>query len=161
MAKDKKNENKVNVNTVTEENIVEQIKNANKFSDEIVKAAAEKAEEKDRQRKIEELNEIKDKAAYINLASVLRTRLARQREKAISECRVKSKELLEDVLAGKLTGVEYDKAIDEAVDEANKRVDAANKEYEMHRAELRNQFPASYRYEWDNPFRRIKSVKEN
>ena len=58
MAKDKeKKEVKggvLDITNVTEENIVDQIKNANKYSEEIVKLAGEKAEEKEKERMIKE-----------------------------------------------------------------------------------------------------------
>ena len=46
-----------------------------------------------------------------------------------------------------------------ALDEANKKVDAAIKEYDNGKTELRNKFQSHYRFEWDNPFNRIRSVE--
>lgn len=159
MAKDKetKKGGVMEIKSVTEENIVDQIKNANKFGEEIVKAAAEKAEKEEKERQIREFNDIKDKATYINLKSVLRTRRDRAAEKATSAMRKKSLELLEKVSNGELTAADYDTELDKAVDEANKAVKEANQEFDKLSQELRNKFPGSYRYDWDDPYRRIRT----
>ena len=145
MAKDKeKKEVKggvLDITNVTEENIVDQIKNANKYSEEVVKLAAEKAEEKEKERMIREFNELKDKATYINLKSVLRTRRDRAAEKATSAMRLKTLELIKLVADGKMTAKEYEEELNKAVDEANKAVDEGNKEFAKMAEELRQKFP--------------------
>ena len=161
MAKDKeKKEVKggvLDITNVTEENIVEQIKNANKYSEEVVKLAAEKAEEKEKERMIREFNELKDKATYINLKSVLRTRRDRAAEKATSAMRLKTLELIKLVADGKMTAKEYEEELNKAVDEANKAVDEGNKEFAKMAEELRQKFPNSWSYDWDDPYRRIRT----
>lgn len=157
MAKnDKKNASLIEAN---EENILEQIKNANKYSEDIVKKAAEAQQKKEEDQQIRELNEIKEKATYINLGSVLKTRLVRAQEKAISGMRETSRDLLNQVIKGELTAADYEKKLDEALEEANKKVDAAIKEYDNGKLELRNKFQAHYRFDWDNPFNRVRSVE--
>lgn len=163
MAKDdKKNQQQGGVLTldkVNDENIHDQILNANKFSAEIVKAAAEKKEGEEKERAIRELNEIKDKAVYVNLKSVLRTRRDRAHEKATSEMRKTTFELLKKVEGGEMTGRQYDEAIDEAIKKANDACKEANKEYDNLSEELRNKFPGSWRYDWDDPYRKINSMR--
>jgi hypothetical protein len=156
--KDPKKGGKVELTNVTEENVVDQIKNANRFSEEIVKEAEEKAEKDEKERMVRELNEIKDKATYINLSSVLKTRLVRAQEKAVSKLREASRDLLGDIKSGKLTANEYNQQIDEKVKDCNKAIEEAIKEYENNKKELKTKFPASWCYEWDNPFRRIRSI---
>ena len=160
MAKNKEEQKKggvLDIKSVTDENIVDQTKNANKFGDEIVKAAAEKAEKDEKDRQIREFNEIKDKATYINLKSVLRTRRDRAAEKATSAMRKRSLELLEKVSNGELTAKEYNEELDKAVDDTNKAVKEANQEFDKLSEELRNKFPGSWRYDWDDPYRRIRT----
>lgn len=157
MAKDKENKGGVlDITKVSEENIVDQIKNANKFGDEIVKAAAEKAEKDEKERQVREFTEIKDKATYINLKSVLRTRRDRAQERATSEMRKKSLELLNEVSNGKMTAQEYNEALDKAVGDANEAIKKGNQEFDKLSAELRNKFPYSYSYDWDDPYRRLR-----
>lgn len=157
--KDKKTEKGgvLKLDSITDENIVEQIKNANKYSEEIVKTATEKAEEKEKERQVREFMEIKDKATYINLKSVLRTRRDRAAEKATSEMRKRTLELLSEVSTGKMTAKEYEEALDKAVEEANKKVADANTEFSKMSNELRNKFPNSWHYDWDDPYRRIRT----
>jgi polyribonucleotide nucleotidyltransferase len=158
MAKDNKTVGGVlDITKVTDENIVEQIKNANKFSSDIVKAASEKAEKDEKDRQIREFTRIKDKATYINLKSVLRTRRDRAAEKATSEMRKKSLELLTQVSEGKMTASEYEEALDKAVDDTNEAVKKANQEFDKMSQELRSKFPSSYGYDWDDPYRRIRT----
>ena len=143
---------------VTEESIDEQIQNANKYSKDIVAMADDLRDEKEKKRRAEELNSIRDRATYYNLKCVLVSRLINRQKKATDTARKKSLELLDEVVAGKLTRTQYEAEIDKSIEEANKTVDAALKEYDTSLKELRGKFPEGNWYEWDNPFRRIKNV---
>lgn len=158
----KKEENKkgeaVALANITEENVIDQIKNANKYSKEIVKLADEQADKEQKERMARELNQVRDKATYINLKSVLKTRLIRAQEKAVSEMRKKSKELLDKITSGDITANDYDNEMDKELKRANDSIEKANEEFENNLKELKNQFPSSWSYEWDNPFRRIRRV---
>lgn len=158
MAKDKKEEKGglLSLANVTDENVGDQIKNANKFSKDLVEEATAKAEEKERERQIREFNEISQKATYINIKAVLRTRRDRAAEKATSGLRKKSLELLQEVKDGKLTAKDYDEALNKAVEDANKSVEEANKEFSNLNAELRNKFESSWRWDWDDPYRQVR-----
>jgi polyhydroxyalkanoate synthesis regulator phasin len=157
MAKEEKKKS-VNFNDVTEENIVEQIKSANKFSEEVKKKADEMAKEEKSERQARELNEIRDKATYVNLKSVLRSRLVNAQKRAIDGARKETLALLDKVVKGEMTANEYDKAVSDTIVEANKKIEEAKKEYHSNSKELQQQFPSSWRYDWDNPFNRITSV---
>lgn len=143
---------------VTEESIDEQIQNANKYSKDIVAMADDLRDEKEKKRRAEELNSIRDRATYYNLKCVLVSRLINKQKKATDTARKKSLELLDEVVAGKLTKTQYEAEIDKSIEEANKTVEAALKEYDTSLKELRGKFPEGNWYEWDNPFRRIKNV---
>lgn len=160
MVKDKKNEEQatLSISKVTEENIVDQIKNANKFSQEIVEMSNKNDDEEAKKRQARELSQIKAKATYINLKSVLRTRRDRAAEKATSAMRTKSKELLDKVIAGELTGNDYDEEIRKALKESIDAVKKANNEYDTMCSELRNQFPSAWSYDWDDPYRQIQKA---
>ena len=143
---------------VTEESIDEQIQNANKYSKDVVALADSIKDEKEKKRRAEELNSIRDRATYYNLKCVLVSRLINKQKKATDTARKKSLELLDEVVAGKLTKTQYEAEIDKSIEEANKTVEAALKEYDTSLKELRGKFPEGNWYEWDNPFRRIKNV---
>lgn len=145
--------------TVTEESIDEQIQNANKYSKDIVELADNIKDEKEKKRRAEELNSIRDRATYYNLKCVLVSRLINQQKKATDSARVKSQELLNDVVAGKLTKTQYEAEVDKSIEEANKAVEEAIKKYDTSLKELRGKFPEGNWYEWDNPFKRIKTVQ--
>lgn len=143
---------------VTEESIDEQIQNANKYSKDVVALADSIKDEQEKKRRAEELNSIRDRATYYNLKCVLVSRLINKQKKATDTARKKSLELLDEVVAGKLTKTQYEAEIDKSIEEANKTVEAALKEYDTSLKELRGKFPEGNWYEWDNPFRRIKNV---
>lgn len=143
---------------VTEESIDEQIQNANKYSKDVVALADSIKDEQEKKRRAEELNSIRDRATYYNLKCVLVSRLINKQKKATVTARKKSLELLDEVVAGKLTKTQYEAEIDKSIEEANKTVEAALKEYDTSLKELRGKFPEGNWYEWDNPFRRIKNV---
>lgn len=157
MAKEK--EEKKGIANVTEESIDEQIQNANKYSKDIVELADNIKDEQEKKRRAEELNSIRDRATYYNLKCVLVSRLINQQKKATDAARVKSLELLNNVVAGKLTKTQYEAEVDKSIEEANKAVEEAIKKYDTSLKELRNQFPDGNWYEWDNPFKRIKTVQ--
>lgn len=155
---EKKNETK-GFASVTEESIDEQIQNANKYSKDIVALADDIRDEKEKKRRAEELNSIRDRATYYNLKCVLVSRLINQQKKATDAARVKSLELLEQVVTGKLTKTQYEAEVDKSIEEANKLVEEAIKKYNTSWAELKGKFPEGNWYEWDNPFKRIKTVQ--
>lgn len=55
---------RIDILNVKEESITDQIANANKYSEEIVKYADEIADEKEKKRMAEELNRIRDIISY-------------------------------------------------------------------------------------------------
>lgn len=158
MAEKKEKEVK-KLNDVTEESIDEQIQNANKYGKEIVALADSIKDEKEKKRRAEELNSIRDRATYYNLKCVLVSRLINRQKKATDAARVESLKLLNEVVDGKLTQAQYEEAIDKSVEEANKTIENAIKEYDASLKELRNKFPEGRWYDWENPFRRIKGVQ--
>jgi hypothetical protein len=71
--------------------------------------------------------------------------------------RLKTLELIKQVAEGKMTAKEYEEELNKAVDEANKAVDEGNKEFSKMAEELRQKFPQSWCYDWDDPYRRIRT----
>lgn len=146
---------RIDILNVKEESITDQIANANKYSEEIVKYADEIADEKEKKRMAEELNRIRDKATYVNIKSVLKTRLMNAQKRATDAFREATRDILAEVVSGKLTAVEYDTKITEQIKKTNESLSTASKQFDSDLKELRSKFPSSWSYDWDNPFDRL------
>ncbi len=161
MAKNDKNQGTISLMDVTEENFNESLKSVNTFGDDIVKAAAEKEKEQEKERKIREFNGIKDKAVYLNMSLVARAKYSKETNKIMAEARNASKSLLERVSKGELTANDYDEELRKVIDDQVKEVEKAGKQLRKDLEELRNAFPNHWSYNWDNPFQRLNRAIEN
>lgn len=146
---------------VTEDNFDESLKSVNTFGEDIVKAAAEKEEEANKERKIREYNAIKDKAVYLNMSLVARAKYSKKTNEIIAEARNQSKALLERVTKGELTAVDYEEELNKIIDAQVKEVEKAGKQLRKDLENLRNAFPNHWSYNWDNPFQRLNRAIEN
>ena len=157
-----KNDNKktMSLMDVNEENFSESLKNVNTFGEDIVKAAAEKEEEQNKERKIREYNSIKDKAVYLNLSLVARAKYSKKTNDILAEARNQSKALLDRVTKGELTATDYDDEMKKMIDEQMKEVEKAGKQLRKDLEDLRNAFPNHWSYNWDNPFQRLNRAIE-
>ena len=158
-----KNDNKktMSLMDVNEENFSESLKNVNTFGEDIVKAAAEKEEEQNKERKIREYNGIKDKAVYLNLSLVARSKYSKKTNDILAEARNQSKALLDRVTKGELTATDYDDEMKKMIDEQMKEVEKAGKQLRKDLEDLRNAFPNHWSYSWDNPFQRLNRAIES
>lgn len=158
-----KNDNKktMSLMDVNEENFSESLKNVNTFGEDIVKAAAEKEEEANKERKIREYNNIKDKAVYLNLSLVARAKYSKKTNDILAEARNESKALLDRVTKGELTATDYDDEMKEMIDKQMKEVEKAGKQLRKDLEDLRNAFPNHWSYNWDNPFQRLNRAIES
>ena len=82
----KENKKTISLMDVNEDNFSESLKSVNTFGEDIVKAAAEKEEEANKERKIREYNSIKDKAVYLNLSLVARSKYSKKCNDIITRC---------------------------------------------------------------------------
>lgn len=157
-----KNEKKtINLMDVNEDNFSESLKNVNRYGEDIVKLAAEKADEKEKERMVREFNEIKDKATYLNLSLVARSKYSKETNNIMAAARNESKELLERVTKGELTATQYDKELQSIIDKHVKKVEEVGKELRSDLEELRKAFPNNWSYNWDNPYQRLNRAIEN
>ena len=158
-----KNDNKktMSLMDVNEENFGEALKSVNTFGEDIVKAAAEKEEEQNKERKIREYNSIKDKAVYLNLSLVARSKYSKKTNDILAEARNQSKALLDRVTKGELTATDYDDEMKKMIDEQMKEVEKAGKQLRKDLEDLRNAFPNHWSYSWDNPFQRLNRAIES
>lgn len=159
MAKD--NKKTISLMDVNEDNFSESLKSVNTFGEDIVKAAAEKEEEANKERKIREYNSIKDKAVYLNLSLVARAKYSKKTNEILAEARNQSKALLERVTKGELSANEYDEELKKVIDDQVKEVEKAGKTLRKDLEELRNAFPNHWSFNWDNPFQRLNRAIEN
>lgn len=157
----KENKKAIGLMDVNEDNFNESLKNVLTFSDEIVKAAAEKEEEANKDRKIREYNNIKDKAVYLNMSLVARAKYSKKCNDILAGARNKSKELLERVTKGEFTATDYDDEMKKMIDEQMKEVEKAGKQLRKDLEDLRNAFPNHWSYNWDNPFQRLNRAIES
>jgi hypothetical protein len=157
----KENKKTIGLMDVNEENFNESLKNVLTFGDDIVKAAAEKEEEANKERKIREYNNIKDKAVYLNMSLVARAKYSKKCNDILAEARNKSKELLERVTKGEFTATDYDDEMKKMIDEHMKEVEKAGKQLRKDLEDFRNAFPNHWSYNWDNPFQRLNRAIEN
>ena len=146
---------------VNEENFGEALKSVNTFGDDIVKAAAEKEEEQNKERKIREYNSIKDKAVYLNLSLVARAKYSKKTNDILADARNQSKALLDRVTKGEFTATDYDDEMKEMIDKEMKEVEKAGKQLRKDLEDLRNAFPNHWSYNWDNPFQRLNRAIES
>lgn len=159
MAKD--NKKAISLMDVNEENFGEALKSVNTFGEDIVKAAAEKEEEQNKERKIREYNSIKDKAVYLNLSLVARAKYSKKTNDILAEARNQSKALLDRVTKGELTATDYDDEMKKMIDDQMKEVEKAGKQLRKDLEDLRNAFPNHWSYSWDNPFQRLNRAIES
>ena len=146
---------------VTEENFGEALKSVNTFGDDIVKAAAEKEDEQNKERKIREYNSIKNKAVYLNLSLVARSKYSKKTNDILADARNQSKALLDRVTKGEFTATDYDDEMKEMIDKEMKEVEKAGKQLRKDLEDLRNAFPNHWSYAWDNPFQRLNRAIES
>lgn len=146
---------------VNEENFDEQIKNVNTFNEEILAMATEKMDKEEKERRADQLARMSRKATYINLRSVAQSKYTKECMNIMSECRDKTKGLLEDLKAGKITPVEYDDKLDEVIKDATKSIETKGKELRRRKTELEDAFPGYWSYSWNNPFERLNAAMRN
>lgn len=134
---------------VTEENVLDQIKNGNLMKEANVKAAIDEIEKKkDEKQKNEAINMI-CAAKYSNSKALLELRARRREEKNTKEYLTKTKELLDNVLAGKITPTEHKKQRDDLREEFRKKNRESDNQLTEEMQELRNSFEGRWQYWWD------------
>lgn len=134
---------------VTEENVLDQIKNCNLMKEANVKAAIDEIEkQKDEKQKNEAMNMICT-AKYGNSKALLELRARRREEKNTKEYLTKTKELLDSVLAGKITPTEHKKQRDDLREEFRKKNRESDNQLTEEMQELRNSFEGRWQYWWD------------
>lgn len=157
MAKDKKPaasaaEKKVVETTV--ENIVDQIKNENKFGETILAEAEEQIKKEQDEKKVRMLKDRICKADYVNKRELLELRKRRAEEKVTKTALADTKEALDELKEGKITPTEYDKKLEEIDKKKYTSFNEIDKEHNTNVQELRNGYTGYYSYDWEYERRR-------
>lgn len=135
--------------TITEENVIDQIKNGNLLKESNVKAALEEIEkQKDEKQKKEAMNMI-CVAKYQNSKALLELRARRREEKNNKEFLTTTKNILDEVLGGKITPVDYNKKRDDLRENFRKKNRESDAQLSEEMQELRESFEGRWQYWWD------------
>lgn len=134
---------------VTEDNVMEQIKNGNLLKEANVKAAIEEIEkQKDDKQKKEAINMICT-AKYSNSKALLELRARRREEKNNKEFLTATKNILDEVLGGKITPTDYKKKREGLREEFRKKNRESDNQLCKEMQELRESFEGRWQYWWD------------
>lgn len=134
---------------VTEENVLDQIKNGNLMKEANVKAAIDEIEKRKDEKQKNEAMDMICSAKYSNSKALLELRARRREEKNTKECLTKTKELLDSVFAGKITPTEHMKQRNGLREEFRKKNRESDNQLTEEMQELRNSFEGRWQYWWD------------
>lgn len=153
MAKSEKKveETKVNVPALSEDNVMDRIKDQNRLSDENVKAALEKIQKEKDERKVKETTNMIMCAEYNTEKELISLRARRRESNITKETLKKNDDVLAEVLAGKITPNEYREKKREIAKEKDKKFSESRDQYDTEMRELRNSYTGEFCYmaEWD------------
>lgn len=133
----------------TVENIEEQIKNENKFGDNVLKEAEAQIQKEKDEKKVKILKDRMCKADYVNKRELLELKKRRKEANATKESLTATKEALDELKAGKITPKEYDDKL-AAIDKTKREVfNTIDKEHNKLVEELRNGYTGYYSWNWE------------
>lgn len=134
---------------VTEDNVMEQIKNGNILAEANVKAAIEEIQKQKDEKQKKEAMDMICRAKYLNNKALLELRARRREEKNNKEYLAETKNILDEVLGGKITPIEYKKKCDDLREEFRKKNRESDKQLSEEMQELRESFEGRWQYWWD------------
>lgn len=136
---------------LNEENVQDEVRNGNLLKDKNVQAALEKIQKEEDEHQVNEAQNMIMCAKYINTKELFQTRARRREAKITKETLAKCTEVLNDVLAGKVTPTEYRDKKREIMKKKEEEFRESNKQLDADLKELRNSFTGRYQYqaEWD------------
>lgn len=134
---------------VTEDNVMEQIKNGNLLKESNVKAAIDEIEKQKDEKQKKEAMDMICVAKYSNSKALLELRARRREEKNTKEFLTATKGILDDVLGGKMTPTDYKKKREELREDFRKKNRESDSALCEEMQELRNSFEGRWQYWWD------------
>lgn len=135
--------------SVTEDNVMEQIKNGNILAEANVKAAIEEIQKQKDEKQKKEAMDMICRAKYLNSKALLELRARRREEKNNKEYLTETKNILDEVLGGKITPIEYKKKCDNLREEFRKKNRESDNQLSEEMQELRESFEGGWQYWWD------------
>lgn len=148
MAKEKK-EKVQEQQTPDVENVMDIVRKGNLIDEEVIKLGDEKDDQEATERKVRAYREAKNQAKYSNLKDLLTLRARRREEKITKDKLTASKELFDDLCAGKITPNEYEAKRKESQKDIKKRFDESNNQLQKEIEELKEQFNGYWLWSWD------------
>jgi len=144
-------EGKTTVPALTADNVMDEVKNGNLIKDSNVERALEEIKKKEDERQVQECTNMIMCAKYVTAKELIGLRARRREANITKDTLKKSDDVLEEVLAGKITPTEYKKKKGEILKEKEKAFRESSDEYDENMRELRNSYTGEYRYmaEWD------------
>lgn len=134
---------------VTEDNVMEQIKNGNLLKEANVKAAIEEIEKQKDEKQKKEAMDMICTAKYSNSKALLELRARRREEKNNKEFLTATKNVLDEVLGGKITPTDYKKKREDLREEFRKKNRESDNQLREEMQELRESFEGRWQYWWD------------
>lgn len=134
---------------VTEDNVMDQIKNGNILAEANVKAAIEEIQKQKDEKQKKEAMDMICRAKYLNNKALLELRARRREEKNNKEYLTETKNILDEVLGGKITPTEYKKKCDDLREEFRKKNRESDNQLSEEMQELRESFEGRWQYWWD------------
>lgn len=136
---------------LTEENVQDEIRNGNLLKDKNVQAALEKIAKEEDEHQVAEAQNMIMCAKYLNTKELINTRARRREAKINKEALTECTKVLQEVLDGKLTPVEYRTKKREIMKKKDDAYRESDKTLQKDLDELRNSFTGNYsfRAEWD------------
>lgn len=146
----KKDEKKVQEQQTPDvENVMDIVRKGNLIDEEVIKLGDEKDDQEATERKVRAYREAKNQAKYSNLKDLLTLRARRREEKITKDKLTASKELFDDLCAGKITPNEYEAKRKESQKDIKKRFDESNNQLQKEIEELKEQFNGYWLWSWD------------
>ena len=146
----KKDEKKVQEQQTPDvENVMDIVRKGNLIDEEVIKLGDEKDDQEATERKVRAYREAKNQAKYSNLKDLLTLRARRREEKITKEKLTASKELFDDLCAGKITPNEYEAKRKESQKDIKKKFDESNNQLQKEIEELKEQFNGYWLWSWD------------
>ena len=134
---------------VTEDNVMEQIKNVNLLKEANVKAAIEEIEKQKDDKQKKEAMDMICTAKYSNSKALLELRARRREEKNNKEFLTATKNVLDEVLGGKIPPTDYKKKREDLREEFRKKNRESDNQLREEMQELRESFEGRWQYWWD------------
>lgn len=134
---------------VTEDNVMEQIKNGNLLKEANVKAAIEEIEKQKDDKQKKEAMDMICTAKYSNSKALIELRARRREEKNNKEFLTATKNVLDEVLGGKITPTDYKKKREDLREEFRKKNRESDNQLREEMQELRESFEGRWQYWWD------------